>query len=81
MYKTPTMSYANGFAGTLIAQTSVVACATIVTYSSTLVGVPGPNGVPVGCTSAGAFTGDVAGTATMLFSNGGTGIIWAWTGL
>lgn len=77
MRTTPTMSYTNGFAGSLIAQTSLVACATIVTSTAVTSSAANPQGVPLGCTSSGAFTGDVNGTATMLFSNNGSGVIKA----
>ena len=80
MYKVPTMSYTNGFAGcTTVACSALVACTAIRT--STVIATFGPNAltVPVDCTSGAGFA--AAGSASMLADNNGSGVINAWTGL
>ena len=75
MRTTPTMSYANGFAISLIAQTSVAACTTLQTSTVLTSSAAWPGGVPLSC--AGTLTGDIGGVAATLFSNNSTGKIKA----
>lgn len=75
MFKTPTMSYANGFATeTTVAGGTLGACNTLATASTVASTAPFTNGILVGCT---ATTVPAAGSAGMLYSNNGTGKIRA----
>ena len=79
MAKIPTMSYAAGFAVSLIAQTSAVACTSIATSTAISSSAANVQGVPIACASSGGFTGNIGGVAAMMFSDNGSGVISAFS--
>ncbi len=77
MRAVPNMVYIAGFASSLIAQTSLVNCASLATSTAVSGQSASLQAVPIACGSSAAFTGNIGGVAAMLFDNGGAGSISA----
>lgn len=80
LYKTPTLTFANGFAvPTTTAQTALTPCTGFATDATEGTIVQSLNGTLAQCTTGG--TTAAVGLVLPLFDNGGTGSFKAWTGL
>jgi hypothetical protein len=78
MYAAPTMTYTAGFASCTTTACSALAACTSLATDAVLTGIS-VNNVTLACGSSAAFP--AAGSATILASNGGSGVITAWAGM